>query len=284
MSSPHILQNGVPRSGNVWLFYLIRNLLTAANIPVEQYISRQEISRVLAKKDLGIHRVAESDFIVIQPQRCYYTILDVFRWPIRDMREYIEQTTQVASHSPWNSASAEVYSLFSHGMYIVRDPRDAALSMARFAFTDFNRLHRPPGFKDPASYLEYHFSGFMQRWVEHVEGHLVNLAKSNMRIVFYEALVADLPGQVRQLADFLGVALDAAGIEAVVAASSFGEISAQQPNHTHRGVWGGWREELSRVQKRQAEKIAGSLLAVLGYPEDPTVADTWSVEDLHLPK
>jgi len=279
----HILQNGVPRSGNVWLLYLTRHLLEAAGVPVKQFIAGRDISKVLAREELGIRRVAETDFLVIQPLRNFYTILDVFRWPVEDLEQYVAATTQVASHSPWNPASEEVYSTFSHVLYIVRDPRDVALSMSRFAFTPFNRLHRPDQFQNAREYLDYHFNGLLHSWVDHVKGHLARSREQRIQVLFYEKMVADLPAQLRMLAEHLGLSLSEQQLDAVARANSFGEISAQQPFHTHQGVWGGWRAQLSRAQIRQVDALAGPLLSLLGYPPDGAAAADWSPELLRLP-
>lgn len=278
----HILQNGVPRSGNVWLFYLTRHLLEVAGTPVKQFITGKKISKVLAREDLGIRRVAESDFLAIQPLRNFYTILDVYRWPVEDLDQYVAATTQVASHSPWNSASEEVYGKFSYVLYIIRDPRDVALSMSRFAFTPFNRLHRPDQFQNAKEYLDYHFNSLLHTWVEHVRGHLSRCREQRIQVLFYEQLVADLPGQLRLLADDLGLSVSKEQIDTVARANSFGEIAAQQPHHTHQGVWGGWRSELSRAQIRQADALAGPLLELLGYPPDARTAAEWSPASLRL--
>jgi aryl sulfotransferase len=85
----HILQNGVPRSGNVWLARLIRDLLSAAGIPLRQHLDGHPVSAALADSDLGIEGVQHADFIHIQPLRSFYTILENFRWPIDDLDAYI---------------------------------------------------------------------------------------------------------------------------------------------------------------------------------------------------
>jgi aryl sulfotransferase len=279
----HVLQNGVPRSGNVWLFYLTRHLLEAAGVDVKQYIAGTEISKALGGEDLGISRVAESDFLVIEPLRCFYTVLDAFRWPVEDIDDYVSQTTQVASHSAWGPASAEVYGKFSHVWYIIRDPRDVALSVARFGFTPYNLLHRPHGFKQPGEYLDHHFNQLMQSWVSHVAGHLGQIEATGLHILFYEQLVADLHGKLQEMAERLGLTLTPEQLEQVAKANSFGRISEQQPHHTHKGIWGDWRTQLSKVQVRRADEIAGPMLQLLGYPPDLHSAQAWSPDTLRLP-
>lgn len=95
----HILQNGVPRSGNVWLGHLLRGLLAAAGVPIRQHLDGHPVAAALADEDMGIRNIQHTDFIQVAAPYCLYTILDAFRWPIRDLDAYLASSTHVASHS-----------------------------------------------------------------------------------------------------------------------------------------------------------------------------------------
>jgi len=257
--------------------------MASAGIAPMQFLPTQPISSALEGVELGVRQVHEHDFIDITPLRTFYTVLDVFRWPIENWHDYLSRTNHVATHSAWNAGSDSVYKRFSHLIYIVRDPRDMALSFARFACTPFNRSHRPHPFDGPKEFLEANFSQLLRAWLTHVRSHLAKLRSYNAHIVFYEHLVAHPHVELARLANFLALRLSEAMIEQVVNGNSLERVASRQPDHTNKGVWGGWQTALSRRQIRQADDIAGPVLLALGYPVDSASAENWSVASLTIP-
>ncbi|MCB1865506.1 MAG: sulfotransferase domain-containing protein [Chromatiales bacterium] len=278
----HILQNGVPRSGNVWLYNQVRRCLVEAGVEVRQNVDSDPVALALRERDLGVRHVAEVDFINIGTLKLFYSILDVYKWPIDDIDAYVASTTQAASHSSWTTLSADIYRRFSHVLYVVRDPRDVALSLARFAFTPFNLRMRPHGFDRPAQYLDHGLRESIHAWVTHIQSHLAYRPEYHGHVIFYERMLSDPIGELRRIADFLGLQLDDAALAGVAGATNLPAMQNQQPNHTGKGGWGGWREQLSRPQKALVEKLAGPLLAHLGYPVDAAEAESWTPEALRL--
>ncbi len=271
----HILQNGVPRSGNVWLAHLIRDLLAAAGRPIRQHLDGHPVAAALAGLDLGIRQVQHTDFIRIQPLRCFYSILENFRWPIEDLDAYVASSSHVLSHSPWCAASSAVYARFSHRIYIVRDPRDQAVSLSRFLFTPYNRLHQPNPHPDPQRLLDAELPAWTADWARHVAAHWRRRDAAGLFWLHYEGLLADPEGALRRLAEHLGLALDPAQIRAVAERNAFAALKARQPRHLVQGRWGQWREVLRPAQVRQVASLAGPLLAELGYPLDLDAARGW---------
>ncbi len=273
----HILQNGIPRSGNLWLHYLLRRCLAEAGIEISQFISGHPVARLLDQEDLGINGISQIDFINIEPLQNFFTIRDVFRWPIEDMPHYIEASTHVATHSVWNEASRETYNRFSHVIYVIRDPRDTAISLSRFDFTPFNRLHRPSPFDSPETYLDYHLVNLMHTWVQHVAAHIKNRQDINIHFVFYERLLSEPEKELQRLITFLDLNLDDNSCQRVLDDTGFETIKKAQTHHLNKGQWGQWRGSLSNYQARQTEQIAGPMLHALGYPQTHEEAKDWSL-------
>ncbi len=273
----YILQNGIPRSGNLWLHYLLRQCLKEAGVVIRQNIENDSVAEALAGVDLGIRDIEKIDFIRIQPLRCFSTILDIYQWPIEDLDSYVRGSTHTSSHSSWNEASASVYARFSHVIYIIRDPRDAAVSMARFACTPFNKLHRPHAFTAPKEYLDYHLSSLIDNWTKHVGGHLQHRDDARIHFVMYERLLDSPQEEITDLTRFLGLDLEREQLDRVLAKTSFGELKQVQPNHLVAGSWGQWRDALSSHQVRQARSLAGPLLEYFGYPPDNRALGGWSL-------
>ncbi len=272
----HILQNGMSRSGNVWLAHLIRDLLSEAGVPIRQHLDGHPVAEALADEDLGIDGIQHADFIRLHPLRCFYTILENFRWPIADLDAYIASTTHVASHCHWNAASAEVYRRFSHRVYVIRDPRDVAVSAARFMFTPYNRLHQPQPHADPQHLLDAQLQTWTQDWVRHVAAHLHRREAMDIHCLRYERLLLEPTDELCRLAAYLGLTLDAEQMRRVAERNTFTTLKQQQPQHLFKGRWGQWREDLRTGQIRQVRAIAGALLRELDYPLDLTDADGWT--------
>lgn len=276
----HILQNGVPRSGNLWLQYLLRHCLDEAGIAIRQNITADPVAGVLAKRDLGIADIASVDYITVDPIRCFYTVLDAYQWPIEDLGAYVDGSTYVCTHSPWNPASRDVYARFSHIVYLVRDPRDAALSMARFAVTPYNRLHWKHGFSEASAYLSAHFPSLIETWTRHVSGHLKHREAARIHFVIYERLLASPQDEIAQLLSYLGLDLERDTIERALRSHSFELLRQRQPHHLAVGQWGQWLDALSRHQIAQAARVAGPLLEYFGYPLDARALETWSIDEV----
>ena len=272
----HILQNGMPRSGNVWLHYLLRDLLQTSGIPVAQNIASHPVGHALAAETLPVREAASADFMEITPLGSFFTILDAFRWPIKDLAHYVAHTSLVATHSAWCERSANVYRQFSHRIYIIRDPRDAALSLARFECQPGNRLHRPHPFPDPASFLRARFEAYLHGWVQHVSDHLDGRRDHDIHILFYERLMTRPRTELKRLAHHLGLRVPPSALSQICERNDLETMQTRQPEHTDRGGWGRWRASLSPLQIRSARSIAGPLLDHLGYPLSPEAATDWT--------
>ena len=145
-----------------------------------------------------------------------------------------------------------------------------------------NRLHHPLSLRTPKEYLDYHFQSLIASWVAHVRGHLANRRRYNLHLVFYERLVARPGQELARLARHLGLSLPLDTVETVARANDFDAISARQPHHTHKGAWGGWRDELTGFQIDLAGRTAGPLMELLGYPVDREASGVWSADRLSL--
>lgn len=136
----------------------------------------------------------------------------------------------------------------SRCVFLVRDPRDSALSM-------FHQTRRLEGRGLGRIYErdEEIFSGYLRKWVEVNRLYLRHRASNPAAAhhLRYEDLVADEPSALRSTFEFLGVAADQATLAACGAAGRFETLSEGrsrgQPDNTsffRRGEVGAWRSEL----------------------------------------
>ena len=280
-----ILSLRYPKSGNVWLNYLLRSAVESATGQCRQAIAGHPAAEVLDREEFGIRGQNNADSVSIEPLGVFFNIAEVFKWPIADMKEYASRTNLVLCHSPWDAECAGHYKAFSHRILILRDPRDIAVSFSRFMFTPFNQLHAPTPFSGPDELLAARFSSIVQAWVDHTVGHLLRgHADARPHVVFYERLVADTAFELEKIVRYLALDLSDETIGHIAADHQLERTRERQPDHVFRGGWGNWLGFLDDRQIFAASRIAGTLMEALGYPISRTEAPTWGVAQLRDPR
>jgi aryl sulfotransferase len=78
----------------------------------------------------------------------------------------------------------------------VRDPRDRALSSAKFAFTPYMQEHYPTEYASPEAYLEGEYERLLDQWVWYTANYLLYRKKLDIHFVFYERLLEGFPGEL----------------------------------------------------------------------------------------
>jgi aryl sulfotransferase len=266
-----ILQNGMAKSGNYWLYACLQALMAEAGVPMRSYIQRHPIYERARTWTLSFPEQASIDVIDITPQGYVTRISSKFSEPIPDLEPYFAQVRHLWSHSPYRGALSEaVYRRCKAVFYVVRDPRDALLSQADFMYSDYGLAHLNPPAPDRASFLEERASSYPVHWRNHVSGHLDAQASSAFCLVQYEAMQRDLPGELARMAAALDVPRpDPSRLEALAAGLGFDAMKARTGGgHLNRGRSGRWRAALTVAQIDGFKTRAGALMADLGYDLD----------------
>jgi aryl sulfotransferase len=260
-----ILQAGTPKSGNFWLYKILEQVRQQAGLPQRSYIRQQPIYPLAQKWDLSYPEQVDIDMLDVGPEHFFYRISSVFRMPV-DLEKYVSQTTHIWTHSDFSPLCYRLFSLVDKIVYIVRDPRDRALSEVRFAFTPYMLKYYPHGQPDPGTYLKNHFDQIMNHWVWHVGNYLLQRSEVPMHFVFYERLLHDFPAELQRLLDFLEISLDKNATEEITSAVHFSSLKKGHTNHVRKGKSGRWKQELSPAQQERARKLAAPLMSLLNYP------------------
>ena len=166
-------------------------------------------------------------------------------------------------------------------LYCIRDPRDVAISWARFARMTLDRaiawLNDPEAAlgasaRDVAGALHQpmgQWSGHVTSWVDQSE--LTPL------VVRYEDMLANPSAAFAAMAAHIGWSVDAAAIARTVEATRFDRMAEAErregffdrPGATRdffaSGRAGGWRDTLSDEQARRIERDHGEVMARFGY-------------------
>ncbi|MFB9862798.1 sulfotransferase domain-containing protein [Rufibacter immobilis] len=277
----HILQGGAPKCGNFWLYQIIQAILQRTGQPHQSFIQRHAIYQLAKDWDLNYPSQASIDVLDITDLQYSYRISSIFRMPVEDIEDYVRQTNHVWTHSPICQRSGELLNLFDKKVYIIRDPRDRAISAAKYYCSDYMLKYYPQEIRDPQQYLAQHFDALLQEWVWHVFDHLRLRQEYNLHITLYEAFLLDFRQELNHLLAYLSLELDERQQEELEVAMSFATLKQKNPKHLKKGQAGYWMEQLTPEQVERAQVIAGPLLRYLNYPTSaggpmtyaPTLAD-----------
>jgi Sulfotransferase domain len=166
-------------------------------------------------------------------------------------------------------------------VYVVRDPRDVALSQYHF--------HRKRRLVEDGTPIEQFITRFVAgstspyaSWGENVGGWLATRHGSpGFLLLRYEDLMAQPTQELTRLALFLGIKADLPQLEQVVARSSANEMRKLELQQAH--LWsstrntrqdvpfvreakaGGWKSNLPESSVAEIEGVWGHLMQFLGY-------------------
>lgn len=262
-----ILQIGVAKSGNYWVYKTIQTILQNQGLPNHSFIQNEPIYPVAQTWPLSHDEQAGIDVLDIEAERCFYRISNIFRMPILDLDAYLSRCSHVWSHSSYVDQAQTVLPKFDKVVYIVRDPRDVALSMARFVFTPYMQTFRPVRATTQKDYLQNHLDGLVRLWVSHVAAYLLQADSLNIHFLFYERLLTDFDNELAALLTYCDIRPSVELINHVKHTVDFQTMQAQNPEHVRRGKMNQWLHKLSAQQQQTAWQIAGPLLTLLNYPE-----------------
>ena len=174
-------------------------------------------------------------------------------------------------------------------IYLVRDPRDVAVSYAHYMNRDIDCIieaMRNPGAAvgAPPGALSPLLRQRLLTWSDHVESWLD--AGLRLLLVRYEDLLANPAEVLSSVAAFLGWNTAPEIIAAAVETTRFSRLRSAEQKHGfessarlpgpffRRGLAGGWRAALTPEQVRQLEHDHAAAMARAGYELSAAVAES----------
>lgn len=279
-----VLQAGIDKSGNYWLYRIIRLLMEEAGIPRKSWIIQDPIYQVSKDWTLSFPGATELDVITwdttpasayregnfeTQPLReraYYYCVIPMYRRRIADIDEYVSANSHLWTHAPWHDdLPAELLNRIDKTVYVVRDPRDVLVSGAHYVDSAYCQRE----FGVPRIPLPERFSRLLvtcPEWAVHVAGWVGHAQEAGVHIVSYEGLVTDLGFQLRRLADYFEFDLSEKQIQRVENEVAFDSMkSTTKSGHVRKGVMGNWKNELPEQVASDATAICSPMLDLMGY-------------------
>lgn len=164
-------------------------------------------------------------------------------------------------------------------VYLVRDPRDVAVSWAHHSGLELDDsiafLGRPGAVIGTAGRWRDQFEQRLGSWSGHVASWLA--ADPPPLLVQYERLSADTAGVLSQVAAHCGIDASDGAVAGAVEATGFDRLQQEEKTHGfylgqrrnrkffRRGIVGSWRDTLSAAQADRVVQDHGLMMARLGY-------------------
>lgn len=264
-----------PRSGNTWL-RLALSSLSRGGAPV-RFAERADYAPLVSdgdtfEEELGVDpgELTADEAEALRPR--LHAILALRPPPVRRVHDAWLRTPQGEPLFPSAATACSIY--------IVRDPRDVAVSLAHYLGLTPDRaialmanpaavLSRGPGRGSPQLPIR------LSSWSGHVESW--RSAAPPPLIVRYKDMVVEPAAELARVAGHLGWATTADTVAGAVAATRFEVLSGEEARHGfaqkpaaldrffRRGRAGGWRDTLSTEQAARIERDHGAVMTRLGY-------------------
>src|SRR5690606_36513124 len=260
-----ILQSGAPKCGNFWLYQIIQKTLQRTGQTSLSHIEQHPIYPLAQTWDLNFPDQAKIDVLEITDLQLSYRISSIFKMPILDLSHYLSKTNHVWTHSPNCKKSGEIFRQMDKIIYIIRDPRDRAISAAKYYCSDYMLKYFPQEERDPSRFLFKNFDRLINEWIWHVWDHLRLSKRYNIHITFYENWLDDFQGELQSLLEYLRLVLSEEEKALLEKELSFETLKQTNPNHLRKGRSGDWLDVLTEEQVARAETLAGPLMDFLNY-------------------
>lgn len=264
-----LLQVGVPKSGNYWLYKILCSLYEQAEWPQSTFVETQPIYSEASTWNLGFPERARADTINITEEGESWFISSRFEERIDDFDAYLAHCSHVWTHSPYCTRTPEILRKFDRVIYILRDPRDVLISSAKFIFTPYMQEYFPHFYTSPDDFIEKRLEASTVNWMRHVGFHLQQREALGIHVMFYEHMLSDLRKEIAQLQEYMGLQLQDEQIEAIIQSVSFETMKADSPGHVRQGRAYGWTKSLTPEQQARVIRVAEPLLKLLNYPLSP---------------
>ena len=267
-----------PKSGNTWIRLALKSLLARG-----ENVALDDIAR-FGTAVTG--RRLFDDMLEVESGHLTDAEVELLRPVLHDaLFASGAQEQLIKVHDAWFRTAAGRALFDAHhsraAIYVLRDPRDVAVSWARFSARPIDWAI---GFlADPAAVLAPDRRGlsgnvrqFLGRWSAHVTSWIDDSALAPL-VVRYEDMHADPAGTLARIATHLGWAASDTTIGGAVAATRFDRLAEQERQHGFAeipdsasrffvsGRAGGWRDILSAEQAATIERDHAAVMRRFGY-------------------
>lgn len=270
---PAFFIGGMPRSGTTWMQQLLNTHPEVLCLGESHFMADLAPDLYKKVKEYGERREAKArtwgpTVRPPSPEQIWPFLRSAFAMVAAanlDGKD-LDRLVTVGEKTPENLAAMEfLWKIFpsSRIIHVIRDPRDGALSgFVRFSAAIPEDCSR-------ADYIEL----YCGQWSERIlKARKSGAGRADYLEIRYEDMHAATAEKAAELFAFLGVSTAPGIVGGAVEAASFESLSGgrrqgeEDPaSHYRKGTVGGWRDVLTTEEAGIAERVAGPLLAELGY-------------------
>lgn len=267
-----------PKSGNTWLRLALPALGQgkAVDFSVRSDFAPIAASRMVFDRVLEIESsdLTPDEIALLRP-RCYEALAQLTPEPL--FRKVHDAWSLTPAGEPLFPASVTLGTI-----YVVRDPRDVAISFAHHVGQGIDRViarmnDARTNLVSQETQLSEQLPQFLGDWSGHVAGWRTAPGARPTLLVRYEDMKADPAGQLRRIAAYVDWPVTDEGVRHAVEATRFETLRAmeeklgfrERPDSAQRffrsGKAGGWREVLTAAQAEAIQAAHGAMMRELGY-------------------
>ncbi len=267
-----------PKSGNTWFRIVLANLAAGDGGPVDINTLDRYCGLASSRDDFEAATMLDSDLLS-------HDDIDALRPPVYEhIANQIAQQHWMKVHDAYTalpSGEPLLGRAARAAIYMVRDPRDVAISFAHHVGTTIDEaialLNRTDSVLSPGrTGLEGQLRQQLRSWSGHVTSWL-DQADIPVHLVRYEDLIADAVAHFRRALAFVGHETGLGEIERAVRHADFSQLQRQERAsgfaERQRGATpffraakvGSWRNVLSPRQSACIENMHAAVMDRLGY-------------------
>lgn len=266
-----------PKSGNTWMRLALRSLLRdGAALGLTDIAGFGEVPTT---RDL-FDRVLETDGAHLTSDE-----IERLRPALHGLHYGASGQPIVCKvHDRWREAGGQGLFASDHTygtLYLLRDPRDVAISWARFSGLTIDQaiafMARPTASLTASRHhISPHIAQQLGSWSDHIAGW-VDASGLMPRVIRYEDMIADLGAILTDVAAYLGWSITQDAVRGAVRATEFSRLADQERRHGFvelpssakrffvTGTSGGWRDVLLPAQVATIESHHGTMMERFGY-------------------
>lgn len=267
-----------PKSGNTWLRVLLESLkkggaavdINALSMACPQAAMREPFDNALGVSSSDL-TITEIDFarpftLALEasesPRLLYRKVHDAWRCNVEGLELFPKNLTHTA-------------------FYVVRDPRDVAVSSAHHSGVSIDRTIAYMAddtctLSASGKSLSHNLPQILLSWSRHVESWLDQSGQSPL-LLRYEDMLVNPVASARAVCERLGWAVDETLLQSAVSHTRFDRLAGQEKiagfseraatdrPFFREGKAGGWKDRLSRGQIQRVERDHGTVMTRLGY-------------------
>lgn len=265
------------KSGNTWLRLALHSVRSGEPLDFSRPLNFAPVAtlREELEQALGVHSSDLTDAEVERLRPLAYTsAARALRTP--QFRKVHDAWTRTSSGEPVFPLEATAGTL-----YVVRDPRDVAISLAHFSEISIDEAIDQLGQSrtthvDPRPRLDEQLPYHLHTWSEHVVSWL-DAPGRPCCLLRYEDMLSDPVQTLMRATSYCGLTTAADAIADAVSRTRFDVLAAQESAHGfhgasgsaapffRRGEAGQWRQTLNAHQIARIERDHGGVMQRLGY-------------------